>query len=483
LFDGEAEALSRKAIELALSGDAAALRLCLDRTTRTISKCGYGGWRSGRRRAARIIRASMPGTVDLLFDLRLCRCQPARNATVGPADGLKANSRDAAGVTRMRSFHTTVKNGHWPEHGSTVSVSVRHLWQAGDLMCASFELLDDALDAVSGCGIESKNGNSNHAPMVAEALCAMGRPDAVMPWLARYRERMLPRPARYETISVGNWRSVLGRRDRFADWAIFFSNELQAMPWRKALDHWVGRLAPGFSAAATHGVIRVGHAVRGLAAAETPTRLRELADALASWAATYHGLPTSDLATHRPMTPREAIRKVPIIAPAQRRNLGNITASFAMLDDLPEFAPVIGLIDVAGEIDQVLSELTELFACVFLANAHDRLTAIVFIHGVTSLAALGNIAPAVSEATIRAMLRYAWQTGCALYSCFGRETALDQTVEAPERDDSRVIADAIVNGDEHVIKFTEACLRRLRVDPSPTYYAAIDHACRLIPQR
>jgi hypothetical protein len=32
LFDGEAEALSRKAIELALSGDAAALRLCLDRT-------------------------------------------------------------------------------------------------------------------------------------------------------------------------------------------------------------------------------------------------------------------------------------------------------------------------------------------------------------------------------------------------------------------------------------------------------------------
>jgi len=32
LFDGEAEALSRKAIELALTGDAAALRPCLDRS-------------------------------------------------------------------------------------------------------------------------------------------------------------------------------------------------------------------------------------------------------------------------------------------------------------------------------------------------------------------------------------------------------------------------------------------------------------------
>jgi hypothetical protein len=355
--------------------------------------------------------------------------------------------------------------------------------QTGDVMSSSYESLDDALDAVSRYGIELKNGNSNHAPMVAEALCAMGRPDAVMPWLSRYRERMLPRPARSDPISHDNWRSALGQRDRFADWAIFFGNELQAAPWHKVVDHWVGRLAPGFSAAATHGVIRVGHAVRSLVAAETPTRLRELADALASWAATYRELPSSDLATHRPMTPREAITKVPVIPPERRRNLGNITASFAALDDLPEFASVIGLIDVAGEIDQVLPELAEVFVRVFLANAHDRLTAIVFIHGVTSLAALGNIAPAVSEATTRAMLRYAWQTGCALYSCFGSEAALDPAIEAQEREDSLVIADAIANGDEHVIKFTEACVRRHSLAPSPAYYAAIDHARRLITQR
>jgi hypothetical protein len=31
LLDGEAEALTRKAVELALDGDASALRLCLDR--------------------------------------------------------------------------------------------------------------------------------------------------------------------------------------------------------------------------------------------------------------------------------------------------------------------------------------------------------------------------------------------------------------------------------------------------------------------
>jgi len=57
-----------------------------------------------------------------------------------------------------------------------------------------------------------------------------------------------------------------------------------------------------------------------------------------------------------------------------------------MLDDFPEFGPVIGLIDVDGDIGLLLSELTEVFARVHVANAHNLLTTIVFIHGVTSLA-------------------------------------------------------------------------------------------------
>ena len=149
---------------------------------------------------------------------------------------------------------------------------------------ASYTPLDDVLETLAGYGVALANGNSNHAPMVAEALCAMGRPDAVMPWIARYRERMLPRPAAGRPVSRDDWRGALGQRDRFADWAAFFREELQEGAWPHALDRWVARLAPGFSAAATHGVIRVGHAVRALGAGETGPRLRELGDALASWA-------------------------------------------------------------------------------------------------------------------------------------------------------------------------------------------------------
>jgi len=103
----------------------------------------------------------------------------------------------------------------------------------------------------------------------------------------RYRERMLPRPEAGDRISAEDWRAALGGRGRFADWSAFFGQELREAPWREVLDRWVGRLAPGFCAAATHGVIRVGHAARSLAEGETAPRLRELADAFASSAATY----------------------------------------------------------------------------------------------------------------------------------------------------------------------------------------------------
>jgi hypothetical protein len=211
--------------------------------------------------------------------------------------------------------------------------------------------------------------------------------------------------------------------------------------------------------------------------------LRELADALASWAATYQELSAGTDAINGTMTPREAFARIPVIPPAMRRNLGNITASLAMLDDFPEFGPVIGLLDVDGDIAALLSELSKVFVRVHLANAHNIQTTIVFIHGVTSLAALGSIIPEVSDRTARAGLRYAWQSGCGLYACFGGSTAVVKGIETREHDEDALVDRALANGDEHVIKFTEACLRRHALGPSPAYFAAVDNTLAMIPSR
>jgi Questin oxidase-like len=358
----------------------------------------------------------------------------------------------------------------WPNRGRAMRVP-------------SYTSYDEALQSLAGYGLELTNGNFNHAPMVAEALCAMGRPEAVLPWIGRYRGRMLPRSAAADRIIQEDWRNALGERHRFADWAEFFVEELNEASSREVLDRWVARLAPGFSAAATHGVIRVGHAVRSLAEAETPCRLRELADALASWAATYQELPADREVVTATMRPRDAVSQIPVIPPERRRKLGNITASLAMLDDFHEFRPVIGLIDVDRDLGALLAELTEVFTRVYLANARDVLTTIVFIHGVTSIAALGSVIPEVSDATARSALRYGWQAACGLYACFGTGTATSPGFEAREMDENGLVDRALANGDEHVIKFTEACLRRHAVSSSPAYLAAVAATLGMMPRR
>jgi hypothetical protein len=347
---------------------------------------------------------------------------------------------------------------------------------------ASYDSLDDALERLSGYGPGLGNGNFNHAPMVAEALCAMGRPEAVMPWIERYRDRLVARRPASERIDTAEWRAALGRREWFAAWSALFAEELREATWRDVLDRWVGRLAPGVSAAATHGAIRVGHAVRALAAGESPQRLAGLADALASWATSYSELTAAGGLGNGSLTPREAIARVPIVPP-ERRRPGNITAALAGLDEFPDFAPVIGLVDLMGDIDGSIAQLTDLFARVYLANVSNALTAIVFIHGVTSLAALGHVVPHVGDATARRVLRYGWQASCGLYACFGNGTGFAAEVAARDEDAPTLIDQAVAHGDEHVLKFTEACLSRDARDSSPAYRAAAVHVLSAIGRR
>src|SRR5215469_8255955 len=113
------------------------------------------------------------------------------------------------------------------------------------MTASCYQPLDEALEAIAGYGITLNNGNSNHAPMVAEALCALGRPEAVMPWIAAYRQRLLPRSPPAEPIGAETWCRALGCRDRFADWAEFFAEELGQWSWREVLDRWMGTPGAG----------------------------------------------------------------------------------------------------------------------------------------------------------------------------------------------------------------------------------------------
>jgi hypothetical protein len=342
-----------------------------------------------------------------------------------------------------------------------------------------YSMMEPALELLAAYGPDLRNGLTSHAPMVAEALAALGRADAVMPWLEDYRQGMLPRPVARARIPRDEWRAALGRTDRVAEWNAFFADECREAPWREVLARWTARLAPAICASAMHGVIRVAHAVRSLSESESPARIRELADGLAYWAACYQTLPTTLDATGT-LPASEAIAKVPVVPPAQRKFSGTIVSSLAALDDFPEFAPVISLLDVTHEPGSVISDMTETFARVYLANAHDFLSAIVFIHAVTSVAALRTILPYLPDATAHDALRYAWQASCGLYAAFGRSSVAAGEIEPLRESRDTLIDMAVANGDEHAIKFTEACLREYDLRPSPAYLAAARHAIGML---
>jgi hypothetical protein len=359
-----------------------------------------------------------------------------------------------------------------------------------------YSKLDEALEMLRPYGAELHNGNSNHAPMAAEAICSLGRGDAVIDWVDRYRRNLQPAPTSQALICEAEWRQALGHGDRFADWQAFFANELAEHPWPEVLDGWVARLAPGIIAAAAHGAIRTAHAARSLSANKNAMRLHELASGLAYWAAEYQtlpGVPYSDPRSkpagagdseQRPtISPARAIEAIELLPLARRGVLTSLTGALPELDRFDSFRGVISMIEVPREPTAILSELTTGFAEVLLANATSPLLTIAFIHCVTALNAVRNLAPHLSIETTRTAVRYGWQAAAALYTVLG--TRPHPSVEDGRSDFSRedLIGRAIRTGDEHAIKFTEACLAEYSRSPSPIYLRAAEHAVHMLNPR
>jgi hypothetical protein len=333
--------------------------------------------------------------------------------------------------------------------------------------------IDEALELLAGSGPEFAFGSlrlSNHGPMAAEALIALGRDEAVIPWVERYKQRLEGRPEARNAIASDEWREALGDISRVGDWSAFFDRELAGTPWRDVLDAWARRLAPGLVGAATHGVIRTAHAARSLSAEETPRRLHELAEGLAYWAATYMLLPGAPSAASRGLLPSQVLPSVEPLPPEQQRDFGTITSKLKNLDTPASFPSAIDLVDVGDDPSAFLSDLTETFANVYLANAANG-QVIGLIHAVTGPSAVRLLAPHVSTDTTALALRYAWQAAAGLYVTMA-QTPAPAAIEPPQGDQQDMIERAVATGDEHAIKFTEACLREYALHPQPVYLAA-----------
>ena len=337
------------------------------------------------------------------------------------------------------------------------------------------DALDEALGMLAPYGAEYSGGLSNHGPMAAEALVALGRPDAVVAWVDDYRGRLEARPPARERIEAANSREAFGDVSRARDWDAFFANELAEGPWRDVVGLWVPRLAPGLAAAATHATIRTGHAVCSLEVKENPARLDELARALAYWAAGFLPLPGTPSGSGK-LAPSRALEQIALLPKERRTGRGLITTEMKALLGFEPFEQVIDLVDPAAGSPDFMADLLATFAGVYL---NTKSSSFVFLHAVTGAASIRELLPYVAKERRAEVLAYTWQVTAGMVARYAEPgLAGDLEVESNAETTETLADRAVASGDAHTIKLAAACMREWRRNPDPRLMAAAESRAR-----
>jgi hypothetical protein len=318
-----------------------------------------------------------------------------------------------------------------------------------DALLAAYERLHDTGPEFGG-DEDGNHGLTNHGPMAAEVVVRRGLDLRLDEWLDRYVERLTDLPAPSERIT--DWRAALGDARRIADWTSFFRAEVRAQPWAEALASWWPRLLPGIAAGSTHGVIRVGHAVRTLTGAVSPPALDELANGLAFWAARSRPLPGG--ADDGALSPADALEKLPALSD----RTGLIAHRLARLGALPSWPGAVGSLGVPSDerVPEVLAALVDAATVRYLRVGRDA--PVLLVHTATAPNAVLHCLPVLPKELWRPSLTAAWTAAAAITVAYaGPPTPSTALLDGD--DPAAVLLDrAADHRDEHVIKFADTAV-------------------------
>ena len=349
--------------------------------------------------------------------------------------------------------------------------------------------LDEAYQRLHVTGPEFDGWLSNHGPMAAEAMVRRGYAGNVQRWLDVYIRRLEEFPR--GTAPIGeDWREALGDPRRVADWTGYFRREVTAQPWRAVLGTWWPRLLPGVAAAATHGVIRVGHAVRALLEdGDDAVYVTELAHGLAYWAARFQPVPGA--AAAYPGQPAaggaampsaaDALAAVPRIADQSggiRERLGRL----ARLPGWPAALAAPAIPASAAEMRSWLASLADAATIRYLSYGHGN--GIMLVHSATAPGAVLRTLPALNTELWAPSLAASWAAAAALTAVYAPAVPAARAglpgPPAGTQPAEEAFGRAVDHGDEHVIKFADAAVDVYARTRNPDALAAVVRAADLI---
>jgi hypothetical protein len=345
------------------------------------------------------------------------------------------------------------------------------------------EILAEAYDRLHHAGPEwGADTLTNHGPMVAEVLVRRGRSAHVHRWLDRYLTRLDDLPATREAITDQTWPQALGDARRIGDWTAYFTRQVAERPWRHVLVTWWPRLLPGITAGATHGVIRVGHAVGALLAGGDGTSgVTELAHGLAFWAARFQPVPGTAVPVGR-LDPATALDAVPRLD----NQRGTVAIRLARLPDLPGWTSSLADLRAPDAPDAAADALADLVAAAasrYLSYGHG--SPVLLVHTVTAPNAVLRTLPALPPHMWTDSLAAAWVASAALTCAYapGQPAPPADLPNSPTGSDAvqAVLDRAVAHGDEHAIKLADATADVYDRTGNPSALAAAVHATQLIP--
>jgi Questin oxidase-like len=292
--------------------------------------------------------------------------------------------------------------------------------------------LDEAFERMASAGFELPNGFVNHGAMACEALDALGFDGELGEWAKRFA--CLPGPAVTPKPGASlDWRESLGNYSALPEWIGYFEAAIGEDGWPEVVEVWVPRLVPALATVLFHGVIRVGHAVRAINAADTSPRREELARALGYWAARYR--------------PGQVVSRVD-----EEDGAGAVDG----VDEL----------DGAREVDDVQQAVVA--AAADAARYYLASPSIPFLHGVTGAMAIELLAPHLSGPDQAAALARLGAEHRALYA--GARPVAEVRVGGASRQQLATAAEN--SGDPHEVKLVEAALRAFDLSGDPVFAAA-----------
>ncbi len=296
---------------------------------------------------------------------------------------------------------------------------------AGPMQILTDGTYDEALERLHRTGPEFKGWLSNHGPMVVEALARRGGAD-IHRWTDTYTRRLEPLPPATRPLSLETATAALGDQARLSDWIDFFERRLLGRRWQDVLVSWWPVLLPGIPAAATHAVIRVGHATVALRAHENAVRVRELAHGLGYWAALWQPIEVP--------VPQGTGRAADLVwtVPRVPHQDDGIRERLAQLPDTPSWAThgaTLRAPQTADELRQGLERIVDAVVLAYPRIAVGQPT--MLVHAATAPNAVARVLPSLPVELWRPSFDAAWAAASAVLAAYRPAAAVDVEVPQP----------------------------------------------------